>query len=113
MVQIQFLYRRFFLQKFLFPPHISFRTLQSSFLPWNKYFGMRLLNFFALEKTSECVFQIFSNFELEKFEKSVLKFYTKTKMKKWGRKETRGWKEKTSILFKTNRPNMAQNKMKN
>jgi hypothetical protein len=34
-------------------------------------------------------------------------------MKKWGRKETRGWKEKTSILFKTNRPNMAQNKMKN
>jgi hypothetical protein len=39
------------------------------------------LNFFALEKTSECVFQIFSNFELENFGKRILIFYTK--MKKW------------------------------
>jgi hypothetical protein len=33
-------------------------------------------------------------------------------MKKWGRKETRGWKEKTSILFKTNRPTWPKIKWK-
>jgi hypothetical protein len=58
----------------------------------NKYFGTHSPNFFLpWKKTSECVFRIFSKFELENFGEYVPKFLYKDKNRKMGgRKETRG-----------------------
>jgi hypothetical protein len=78
------------------PTHVSFIPLNLYFLPLNKNFGTCFSKKNLLwKKTSECVFNFFFKFELEKFRETHSEVFIQGQNRKAGsRKETQGWEEK-------------------